>query len=83
MVVNGLSMGRLKQLCDTNIRDVIWHVHQGKTGTDVSVPVHPVVLAMVNEHHEWMRKQSVINPSLAVQKTSCDKPWGSGLGASW
>lgn len=73
----------LKQLCDANIRDGIWHVRQGKTGTDVPVPLHPVVLAMIDEHHDWMRDQGRINPNLAVLKTSRGKPWSSGFGASW
>lgn len=73
----------LTRLTESNIRDGVWYPRQGKTGTDVPVPLHPVVLALLEEHREWMRAQERIDPAVPILKNSRGLPWGSGFGASW
>ncbi|NRB18785.1 MAG: tyrosine-type recombinase/integrase [Rhodobacteraceae bacterium] len=73
----------LTKFCEANIRDGVWYPRQGKTQTDVPVPLHPVVLAMIEDHQEWMREQDRIDPTVPILKTLRGKPWGTGFGASW
>jgi len=47
----------LTKLCEALIRDGVWYPKQGKTGTGVPIPLHPVILAIIEEHQEWMREK--------------------------
>lgn len=73
----------LQQLRPSQISDGVWYVRQGKTGNPTPVPLHPMVLAMVDLHNEEMRLAGRIDPNIPVLKTSRGKPWASGFGASW
>lgn len=73
----------LKHFCEAKIMDGVWYPKQSKTGTGVPVPLHPVLLAMLEEHKEWMRQEKRIDPSVPILKTTRGRPWGSGFGASW
>jgi integrase len=73
----------LTQLRPSQISDGVWTVKQGKTKTPVPVPLHPVILAMVDTHNELMRQEGRIDPQVPVLKTSRGTPWKSGFGATW
>jgi Phage integrase family len=73
----------LTQLRPAQIEDGIWIVKQGKTKTTVPVPLHPVVLAMIDTHNEENRLAGRIDRETPVLKNSRGQPWGSGFGASW
>ncbi|WP_370300991.1 tyrosine-type recombinase/integrase [Pseudooceanicola sp.] len=73
----------LTKLCEAQIVDGVWMLRQGKTKNDVPVPLHPIVLAIVEEHRKWMRSQNKIDPTVPVLRTSRNKPWSGGFGASW
>ena len=73
----------LTKLCEALIRDGVWYPKQRKTDTGVPIPLHSEVLAMVEEHQEWMRERNRVDPSLQILKSSRRAPWGSGFGASW
>lgn len=73
----------LKRFTLSRIRDGLWTPRQGKTGTAVPIPLHPVMLAMVDEHRELMRKRGIIDPDRPIFENSRGQPWGSGFGASW
>lgn len=73
----------LTQLCPAQITDGVWTVQQGKTRTTVPVPLHPVILAMLETHNEDMRRSNRIDPNLPILKTSRGTPWKTGFGASW
>lgn len=73
----------LTQLRPSQISDGIWTVRQGKTGTPVPVPLHPVVLAMLDAHNEAMRAAGRIDPNEPILKTSRGTAWKSGFGATW
>jgi integrase len=70
--------------CPANIENGVWYVKQSKTGNPVPVPLHPVLLAMVAEHEDWMIERGRIDPKLPILKNSRGRPWTtSGFGASW
>jgi integrase len=73
----------LTQLRPSQVSDGIWTVRQGKTGTPVPVPLHPVVMAMLDAHNESMRHAGRIDPNAPVLKTSRGRPWKTGFGATW
>ncbi len=73
----------LTQLRPAQIIDGIWSVKQGKTEIEVPVPLHPIVLALVDAHTEEMRKAGRIDPTMPVLKNSRGAPWKSGFGATW
>ncbi|SER50779.1 hypothetical protein SAMN04490244_101300 [Tranquillimonas rosea] len=73
----------LHRFTASRIRDGLWTPKQGKTGTPVPIPLHPVMLAMVEEHRELMKKRGIIDPDAPIFENSRGKPWGSGFGASW
>lgn len=73
----------LRQLRPSQITDGVWYVKQGKTGNPTPIPLHPMVLAMVDVHEEEMRAAGRIDPNEPILKTSRGKPWASGFGASW
>ncbi len=70
-------------MCETQIRDGIWTIEQGKTGNPVTVPLHPVVLAIIEEERAARRKAQIVAPALPLLTNSRGKPWGKGFGASW
>ncbi|WP_194133619.1 hypothetical protein [Salipiger mangrovisoli] len=49
-------------MCETQIRDGIWTIEQGKTGNPVTVPLHPVVLAIIEEERAARRKAQIVAP---------------------
>jgi integrase len=73
----------LRQLRPAQIVDGVWTIKQGKTGNLTPVPLHPMVLAIVDLHNEEMRIAGRIDPSIPVLKTSRGTPWATGFGASW
>ncbi|WP_226560783.1 tyrosine-type recombinase/integrase [Salipiger thiooxidans] len=70
-------------MCENQIRDGIWSIEQGKTGNAVTLPLHPVVLAIIEEERAARRKAQVVAPALPLLTNSRGKPWGLGFGASW
>lgn len=70
-------------LCEAQIRDGIWTIMQGKTGNTVTIPLHPVVLAILEEERAARNKQRIFAPTLPLLTNSKSKPWGKGFGASW
>jgi integrase len=73
----------LTQLRPAQITDGVWLVQQGKTKTPVPVPLHPVILALLDVHNDEMHNAGRIDPTVPILKTSRGAPWSSGFGASW
>lgn len=73
----------LERFTQSRVRDGLWSPRQGKTGTMVPVPLHPVMLAMVEEHKALMKARGIIDPEAPIFETSRGRPWASGYGASW
>ncbi|GGG77826.1 integrase [Salipiger pallidus] len=70
-------------MSENQIRDGVWSIEQGKTGNPVTVPLHPVVLAIIEEERAARRKAQIVAPALPLLTNSRGKPWGKGFGASW
>ncbi|WP_425070689.1 tyrosine-type recombinase/integrase [Sagittula sp. S175] len=70
-------------ISDSQIRDGVWYVLQGKTKTHVAVPLHPVVLAILDIERAAKREAGIVNPRRPLLTTSRGTPWASGFGASW
>ncbi len=74
----------LRKLTDKAIKDGVWYLEQGKTRTSVPVPLHPVVLAILDLERAARRKASIIDPGRPLLTNSRGNPWTpSGFGASW
>ena len=70
----------LLRLRDDAIDGSVWYLRQGKTGSDVPVPLHPVVLAILDMERAG-RTADRTRPRLT---NSRGRPWtASGFGASW
>ena len=48
---------------------------KGKTGTPVPVPLHPVVLAVIDIERAARRKAAIVDPKHPLLTNSRDKPW--------
>ncbi|MBN9890497.1 tyrosine-type recombinase/integrase [Salipiger abyssi] len=69
---------------DSQIQDATWHVIQSKTGNAVPVPLHPLVLAILEDERRERRKSGVVDPRRPLLTNSRGKPWTpTGFGASW
>jgi hypothetical protein len=73
----------LKRFTLSRIRDGVWYPRQSKTGTGVPIPLHPVMLAIVDEHRAEMKRRAIIDPERPIFENSRGDPWASGYGASW
>jgi len=74
----------LLRLCDHAIDGGVWYLAQGKTGTEVPVPLHPVVLAILETERAQRRKAAIVDPKRPLLTNSRGTPWTtSGFGASW
>lgn len=74
----------LSQFCDNQINGGVWYLTQGKTGTTVPVPLHPVILAIAETERATRRAAGVVAPGRPLLLNSRGDPWtGSGYGASW
>lgn len=74
----------LTRLTDSRIDGGTWYLEQGKTGNPVPVPLHPVVLAILDIERAERRKASVVDPRRPLLTNSRGNPWTpSGFGASW
>lgn len=74
----------LARLSDDRIDGSIWYLRQGKTRTDVPVPLHPVVLAILDMERAARRKAKIVDPRRPLLTNSRGQPWtASGFGASW
>ena len=74
----------ITQLTASKIDQGVWSVRQGKTKTLVPVPLHPVLLAMVQEHADLMKKRGRIDRDAPILENSRGTPWTSnGFNASW
>lgn len=74
----------LLRLNDQSIHGGIWYVTQGKTKTEVPVPLHPVVLSILDLERNERRKAGIVDPRRPLLTNSRGKPWtSSGFGASW
>lgn len=49
----------------------------------MTLPLHPVVLAIIEEERAARRKAQVVAPALPLLTNSRGNPWGPGFGASW
>jgi integrase len=64
-------------------RDV-WYLQQGKPGTALPVPLHPVVLAIIDIERTSPRRAAIVDPKRPLLTNSRGTPWTpSGFGASW
>lgn len=74
----------LLRLYDHVIDGGVWYLAQGKTKTDVPVPLHPVVLAIIETERALRRKAAIVDPKRPLLTNSRGRPWTpSGFGASW
>lgn len=74
----------LLRLYDHVIDGGVWYLAQGKTGTQVPVPLHPVVLAIIETERAMRRKAAIVDPKRPLLTNSRGQPWTpSGFGASW
>jgi integrase len=74
----------LLRLYDHVIDGGVWYLSQGKTGTQVPVPLHPVVLAIIETERTARRKAAIVDPKRPLLTNSRGQPWTpSGFGASW
>ena len=72
------------KMADTDIENGVWLTKQGKTGTIVPVPLHPVVLAIIEEEREARKEAGIVDPRRPLLTNSRGNPWtATGLGASW
>lgn len=84
-VYTGQRRGDVTQrLTDHSIDGGTWYLQQGKTGNAVPVPLHPVVLAILEIERAARRKAGMVDPRRPLLTNSRGKPWTtSGFGASW
>ncbi len=74
----------LLKLTDAAIDGPTWYLRQGKTKTDVPVPLHPVVLAILDLERTERRRAGVLDPRRPLLTNSRGQVWTSnGFGASW
>ncbi|MDH2325972.1 tyrosine-type recombinase/integrase [Cereibacter sp. SYSU M97828] len=74
----------LLQLTDSVIDGGTWYLSQGKTSNDVPVPLHPVVLAILDMERAKRRKAGIVDPRRPLLTNSRGNVWTpSGFGASW
>lgn len=74
----------LLKLTDSSIDGGVWYLSQGKTGTAVPVPLHPVVLAILDLERAAKKKASIVDPRRPLLTNSRGESWtASGFGASW
>lgn len=74
----------LLRLTDARIDAGTWYLRQGKSGNDVPIPLHPVVMAILDLERGAMRKAAVIDPRRPLLTNSRGRTWtGSGFGASF
>ena len=74
----------LLRLCEERIDGGTWYLKQGKTGTEVPVPLHPVVLAILDLERAERRRAGAEDPRRPLLTNSRGKTWtSSGFGASW
>lgn len=67
-----------------DIENGVWNLrHQGKTGNDVPIPLHPIVQDIVEDEWKWGKEQKIVDLNRPVLRNSFGKPWKSGFGASW
>lgn len=66
-----------------DIRDNVWHLKQAKTKNHVPIPLHPAVISIVKSEWEWGAAQKISKMDRPVLRTSQNRPWGTGFGASW
>lgn len=72
------------RLSDSSIDGGTWYLQQGKTGTAVPIPLHPVVLSILDIERATRRKAGVVDPRRPLLTNSRGQPWtSSGFGASW
>jgi integrase len=73
----------LSKLTDSRIDGGVWYLEQGKTKADVPVPLHPIVLAIIDMEHSERRKAAIIDPKRPLLTNSRGLPWTTkGYGAS-
>ncbi|MBU2358725.1 MAG: hypothetical protein KKB02_07335 [Alphaproteobacteria bacterium] len=74
----------LARFRDDLIDGAVWYPTQGKTGTEVPVPIHPVVLAIAESERTARRVASIVDPKRPLLTNSRGEVWSSsGYGASW
>jgi len=74
----------LQLLRDDLIDGATWYPKQGKTGNEVPVPLHPVVLSILEDERAARRKAGIVDPRRPLLSNSRGQPWTpSGFGASW
>lgn len=74
----------LTRFTASRIRDGVWSPRQGKTGTIVPVPLHPILLAIVEDHSQLMKQRGRIDRDAPIFENSRGQPWtGNGFSASW
>lgn len=74
----------LARFRDDLIDGAVWYPTQGKTGNEVPVPLHPVVLAIAESERASRRAASIVDPKRPLLTNSRGDVWtASGYGASW
>ncbi|WP_273688392.1 tyrosine-type recombinase/integrase [Ketogulonicigenium vulgare] len=74
----------LLKLYDEKIISGTWYLGQGKTGNDVPVPLHPVVLSILDSERAESRRKGLEDPRRPLLTNSRGRTWTtSGFGASW
>ncbi len=74
----------LLKLTDASIDEATWYLRQGKTKTEVPVPLHPVVLSILDLERAERRRLGILDPRRPLLTNSRGKVWtSSGFGASW
>lgn len=74
----------VRKLTDSAITDGVWYLSQGKTKTAAPIPLHPVVLAILDIERAARRKAGIVDPNRPLLTNSRGAPWTpSGFGASW
>ncbi|MFG6080954.1 tyrosine-type recombinase/integrase [Paracoccus litorisediminis] len=84
-IYTGQRRGDVTQrLSDCSIDGATWYLQQGKTGNGVPVPLHPVVLSILDLERTDRRKAGLVDPRRPLLTNSRGQPWTpSGFGASW
>lgn len=74
----------LLKLADAMIDGPTWYLRQGKTKTEVPVPLHPVVLAILDLERAARKRAGVVDPRRPLLTNSRGTVWtSSGFAASW
>jgi integrase len=74
----------LLRLSDDRITNGVWYIKQGKTNTEVPVPLHPVVLAILEGERAARRDAGVVDPRRPLLTNQRGNNWtASGFGTSW